>query len=299
MHAGKQFEQLALPGMEKVKHTPKEPHQMTPGEFMTHPDTYYHSSPQNAPFQGYIAKNGMFTDESTHAGTEHAALSLARNRTDRTGPVHMHAVHIPYEDFGNDEYSPISDDEAQQSPSDPMFYENEHEDPSAYSVVANQDRLFTHNDYVAKAVAEGRSHEVNPTVLHLYNKGKLNVPYATYGKDQVEALTTSDRVKRFNAHQGGLFPFKVRKWNDTGAWTPATQDESDEVKSEEFLHKNFGLTPTREVAPAKATDGDELVGPGSTAENIRVSRKLAEGTNSRKPTSFWYDRDQQEKQQDT
>ena len=292
--------QDALPGMENPQRTIKEPHQMSPTEFISHPDTLYHSSirPNIDAFEGDYGSDAdpspFLLERRLHAGTELAALQRAHQHmpyqnsgassddedygTDEPyyDYAHIHAVHVPKNDFDNRTTTPVSDTTAnsdRETKNKNLYYNNDFEDTSSLSVVANKAHgnevpAYTHSDYVAQAIANGKGHEVHPTTMAMYNSGALSRPLDTLRWTDINSTLTNPKRTTFDAHYGGgLFPNEVADAAQSSI--PPFKRHHIRYAAENATSQSESLQPHEQIV--------RDLGPDVTNSDQETSKRLATG----------------------
>ena len=192
----------------------KQPHQMSPDEFASHPYAVFHSShlsPEHV-HQGAFDRNAVrsmrygelrtederpddFDDENpdrfgdaVHLGTEQAVTDRARFTVLHTGDDPKFTTKAYHHVFwytphhGTTEHEPSTDRDA-NNPYDEdgnkdydEYYTNTVEDPGHISVaVRNLSQIASQADFVRKAIAEGKTSEVHPETLRRYRSGTLGI----------------------------------------------------------------------------------------------------------------------------
>ena len=188
-----------LPGLEP-EHTVKQPHQMSPEEFLRSPGVVFHSTYAPVANQGRMSsqvnepheQEGWYsrkywqnsTNRNVHVGTWRAASERALNKKD--DDITMIAGHMtsPYAEkifsdneanFNEGHYDLSEDPRDYTKNRKPFIYLNKGEDPGALSaVLPDTTHLKTHMDYVDDAIKAGRGHEVHPVTMARYQAGNLS-----------------------------------------------------------------------------------------------------------------------------
>lgn len=220
----------------------KQPHEMSPEEFASHPYAVFHSSHLDPK----AVQQGVFTSEAiksptaprvsskfgraVHMGTEQAAVENHKRSgmnqwlEDYTPTSHIHTFwHIPQEASTGGEIPVVSDTEANTAwhttrggfrgddKTGNEYYENATEDKGSPSIAIRDDsRLRSQADFVRKAISEGRGHEVHPETMRRYNEGTLGFREATLDSTWDHIANRSNAIHRarqnfMGLHEEGLF----------------------------------------------------------------------------------------------
>jgi len=156
----------------------KEPHQMSPDEFASHPYAMFSSS--HVPAEEFWTKPRFAKTDVLHFGTEQAALDRHRHTAvrpstpdkPRTTDARMHVFwHVP-----ESEDLPVGEDTAENDfTPGTRYYPNRVEDRGSLSMASNEpDKFKRQADYVREAIASGKGHEVHPVTKAMYDQGVLD-----------------------------------------------------------------------------------------------------------------------------
>jgi len=231
----KQFSQLKLPLGNVDGSKIKQPHQMSPEEFASHPFAVFHTT--HLPTEKVLDAGSRF-DPGIHLGTDIAASqrhlvtgkqlitsgqslhkSLTSSKNEKiTQPATMHVFH---HDPGEKLNRIVSDAAANkrggsiEKQKRNVYYNNSHEDAGNLSLVVHDtSRLKSQHDFVSKAISEGKEGEVHPYTLKLYNSGSLKkgneVPYSL-SKQRVLDNTSDQKLNRimhFDEKNNPKLPFE-------------------------------------------------------------------------------------------
>lgn len=197
-----------LPGIEWGKYSkPLEPHQMSPKQFMQHPNAVFHSTHLANPLDLKARQaNGI------HVGTLAAALERhGSTGTDAmvmpnwTKDATVHVYHL--ESTPEEREKEISDSDANllggwhPKHADPPvhYYRNYVEDMmSTSAIVRDPSRLKSHSDYVQEAIRNGKADEVHPITMAQHLTGNL-------GKWTQTLSDSLNRVGNFKSGDTQLF----------------------------------------------------------------------------------------------
>jgi len=225
----KQFSQLKLSLGNVEGSKIKQPHQMSPEEFASHPFAVFHTT--HLPTEKVLDAGSRF-DPGIHLGTDIAASQrhlVTGNKSmtsftngkivePHTQPATMHVFH---HDPGEKLNRIVSDAAANnrggsiEKQKRNVYYNNSYEDRGNLSLVVHDtSRLKSQHDFVSKAISEGKEGEVHPYTLKLYNSGSLKkgneVPYSL-SKQRVLDNTSDQKLNRimhFDEKNNPKLPFE-------------------------------------------------------------------------------------------
>jgi hypothetical protein len=220
----KQFSQLKLPLGNVEGSKIKQPHQMSPEEFASHPFAVFHTT--HLPTEKVLDADSRF-DPGIHLGTDIAAsqrhlvtgnksmTSLTNGKIvePHTQPATMHVFH---HDPGEKLNRIVSDAAANnrggsiEKQKRNVYYNNSYEDRGNLSLVVHDtSRLKSQHDFVSKAISEGKEGEVHPYTLKLYNSGSLKkgneVPYSL-SRERVLNGMSEERFNLIKYHDEKNYP---------------------------------------------------------------------------------------------
>jgi hypothetical protein len=167
---------------------------MSPREFIEHPQAMFHATTR----LNINLHDTRSDDLPMHLGTNEAATARIAISTgsDSTMSYPMYAFHkqadpsnvdVSLRDhMTNNKSERLSPDKLEQARRLPDadfvehggYYYNVIEDPGSISYVSHsaKQELTSHHEAVAKAISEGKRHEVHPGTLAMYDSGKLREP---------------------------------------------------------------------------------------------------------------------------
>jgi hypothetical protein len=179
-----------LPGMAPKAQGAKQPHQMSPEEFLDSPDIFFHAT--NRPVEQWKSKKNTQVHVGSYRAASERSMDVENTRAGfyatPSGPTTMIAGKISpkakidsrvYSDseanIGHPAYN-VAPFEGQIEPNfkKVVFYPNNAEDNSSLSaVLPNASLLKTHADYVTEAISKGKADEVHPKTMAMYKAGVL------------------------------------------------------------------------------------------------------------------------------
>lgn len=263
----------------------KQPHQMSPDEFASHPYAVFHSNHldpelvQQGQFRHQTIYGEPLDSEShldefghaVHMGTEQAAmenhLRTANSKTTyvpdhlRSTTAHHHVFwYVPY---ASETKKVVSDEEANDGyvhedylgeggvsfPKDRSeYYRNDVEDPGHVSLaVRNEHRLRSQSDFVKQAIFQGRGHEVHPETMRQYQAGTLGVREVPLDRLMSEMYPQEDAAVSQTADRRMALP---------GTVTPE-QTAAEAAKAAKGVRTvGYGLGPI--AASARASRGPDM-----------------------------------------
>ena len=179
-----------LPGMAPKAQGAKQPHQMSPEEFLDSPDIFFHAT--NRPIEQWKSEENTQVHVGSYRAASERSMDVENTRAGfyatPSRPTTMIAGKISpkakidsrvYSDgeanIGHPAYN-TAPFEGQIEPNfkKVVFYPNNAEDNSSLSaVLPNASLLKTHSDYVKEAISKGKGDEVHPKTMAMYKAGVL------------------------------------------------------------------------------------------------------------------------------
>jgi hypothetical protein len=241
MKPGKQI-QTYLPGMKPEKVTEKQPHQMSPEEFIEHPQTLFHSTTASRSPEEWSSPENV----SVHVGSYRSTLDRHAHRgTTQPGRILAGWINPKL----NINPTILSDDEANfggpwsavqgvkkprtVKPESVNFYRNHAEDPGSLSaLLPRATDLITHAQFVKEAIDNGKADEVHPKTMAMYLGGHLSGWWQPYGASKAQHPRTAKESFEAQAQLGdtsrldAAYRSKNRTWerpSEIPDWGFATQ----------------------------------------------------------------------------
>ena len=204
-----QFTQAELPLGNVEGPRIKQPHQMSPEEFASHPFAVFHST--HLPAEDVRDPHAR-SSPGIHLGTDRAATQrhLVTGLMVSQPYTRNASMHVFHHDPG-DRVQRTTDNVANEYTGNPSrrklnsYYENEHEDKGSLSLVVHDpSRLKSQHDYVVEAIKQGKGDEVHPYTMQLYKSGSLEAGHDTahWVSKQHFNDTLSPEEHRYNEHMG-------------------------------------------------------------------------------------------------
>jgi hypothetical protein len=161
----------------------KEPHQMSPDEFASHPYAVFHSTHLDEP-DLFNSEKRFGKSSVVHFGTLQAALDrhaitedpanrgIEGRDADLSGHKEDARLHVFWHkpeslavgrDTSKNDYEPGT-----------RYYRNEVENAGSISLATSErDSVKSQHEYVTDAISQGKAHEVHPATMDMYKRGLL------------------------------------------------------------------------------------------------------------------------------
>lgn len=216
-----------LPGMESLPAAPeKQPHQMNPEEFASHPYAVFHSTHLDEPdlfnsekrfgkspvvhfgtLQAALDRHAI-TEDPTNRGIEGRDADLSGHKKDARLHVFWHkpeSLEIGHDNASND-YEPGT-----------RYYRNAIENAGSISLATSErGSVKSQHEYVADAIAQGKAHEVHPATMDMYKRGLLKKGALLPAEHTRQYTMTPTRAAKIENHPTLPIPADDHRFHEIG-----------------------------------------------------------------------------------